>query len=554
METGEEIFVDASLLPQFEYDKDIEIDDDTLRKAQVVPVGPDGLTVSISPNQESKNEYKEPVEYIGNSPKGRGDNWAGGLRNVAQGLGMGVGDEAEAAFRAYIYPRNKPYGEYLKNARESYKGYSAMHPSRAVGLQVAGSLLPSLLTFGATAPASAVTTGGMMGRGLATGLGLGATQGFLSEEGDKRLLGAGLGGTIGGFAGGLTPGVIKGGQHLLKWGSQVKKGMGKEIGKEEATNKIINLVSGANENDVDNAYILGMASAKGETGVKKAAKDINILKERAIKAEQQGYSAEKAIPKYGEILEKLKTPQMKAADQEYANFAANNFVDGNATGGIINNILKKYPAARKAYENFGKIKPNAKDIKLYDDFGNEINLYFNPKEIGSFEGMRDVSSVLRKQINRHERAGNVSTADELINARKEIMQVREQTTPGVSKIDKKWSDARNQQDVFDDRFFKNVEGIEKPKELLPPTASVSEVLRSAFPARVRGIGRELMETGQVAPSGVGKTNARVQKAFKPIENIGVKIGGKTYKIGEVPTTRAGQAINTDYWLDLQNTE
>ena len=46
METGEEIFVDASLLPQFEYDKDIEIDDDTLRKAQVVPVGPDGLTVS----------------------------------------------------------------------------------------------------------------------------------------------------------------------------------------------------------------------------------------------------------------------------------------------------------------------------------------------------------------------------------------------------------------------------------------------------------------------------------------------------------------------------
>ena len=383
-QTGETIYVEDSLIPgsaDWGDKKTIEVDWDDMKKAEVVPVGEDGLQIDVTPgNQE--NKPSEPVEYIGNSVKGRGDNWAGGLRNfLSQGLGMGIGDEAEALFRRYIYDpagKNLSYDEYLQNARDSYKGYSAMHPSRAVAMQIGGALLPTLLTMGATAPASAaLTTGQMMGRGAVTGLGMGGLQGYLTGEGDDRLTNAGRNAVIGGITGGVVPGAIKGGQNALKWASQIRKGSGPNVARTEAGQRMISLVSGANDDYIDNTMYLGLGAMKGEQGIQKAAKDINLLRKEAQKATQKGYNPN-IVDGYADLTQSLKTPEMLAADKAYADFAAN-VPEGTNSGLAINSFFKKHPVAEDIYLKYGEKMPNVKP--------------------NSFEGMRDINEALRNKFN-----------------------------------------------------------------------------------------------------------------------------------------------------------
>lgn len=534
-QTGETIYVEDSLIPgsaDWGDKKTIEVDWDDMKKAEVVPVGEDGLQIDVTPgNQE--NKPSEPVEYIGNSVKGRGDNWAGGLRNfLSQGLGMGIGDEAEALFRRYIYDpagKNLSYDEYLQNARDSYKGYSAMHPSRAVAMQIGGALLPTLLTMGATAPASAaLTTGQMMGRGAVTGLGMGGLQGYLTGEGDDRLTNAGRNAVIGGITGGVVPGAIKGGQNALKWASQIRKGSGPNVARTEAGQRMISLVSGANDDYIDNTMYLGLGAMKGEQGIQKAAKDINLLRKEAQKATQKGYNPN-IVDGYADLTQSLKTPEMLAADKAYADFAAK-VPEGTNSGLAINSFFKKHPVAEDIYMRYGEKMPNVKP--------------------NSFEGMRDINEALRNKLKKAISSKDEALADDIMAAQKDLSVIRENTTPGIKAIDKQWSVARNKQDVVDDVFFDNVKKIANPKEMLSPEISTTGVARTIWPARVRGMARELLETGRVAPSGEGKLNQLIEKAFSPLKNVGA---GKL-RIGPVPTTRAGQAIMTDYELGLQNIE
>lgn len=537
-QTGETIYVEDSLIPgssDWGDKKSVEVDWNDVKKAEVVPVGEDGLNVSVTPNtQEQKaSQPNEPVEYIGNSVKGRGDNWAGGLRNfLSQGLGMGIGDEAEALFRRYIYdPAGKDlsYDEYLQNARDSYKGYSAMHPSRAVAMQVGGALLPTLLTMGATAPASAaLTTGQMMGRGALTGLGMGALQGYLTGEGENRLGNAAQNAVIGGFTGGLAPGAIKGGQNMLNWASQIRKGSGANVARTDATKKMISLVSGANDDYIDNTMYLGLGAMKGETGIQKAAKDINLLRKEAQKASQKGYNPN-IVDGYADLTQSLKTPEMLAADKAYADFAAS-VPEGTNSGMAINAFFKKHPVAEDIYLRYGEKMPNVKP--------------------NSFEGMRDINEALRNKLKRAVSSKDEALVDDIMTAQKDLSVIRENTTPGIKALDKQWSVARNKQDVVDDVFFDNVKKIANPKEMLSPEVSTTGVARSVWPARVRGMARELLEDGTVSQGGQGKWNQVIKKAFSPLESVGVG----NFRIGPVPTTRAGQAIMTDYELGLENIE
>lgn len=534
-QTGETIYVEDSLIPgssDWGDKKSIEVDWDDMKKAEVVPISEDGLQIDVTPgNQE--NKPSEPVEYIGNSVKGRGDNWAGGLRNfLSQGLGMGIGDEAEALFRRYIYdPAGKDlsYDEYLQNARDSYKGYSAVHPGRAVAMQVGGALLPTLLTMGATAPASAaLTSGQMLGRGALTGLGIGGLQGYLTGEGNDRLANAGQNAIIGGVTGGGMPLAIKGGQNVLKWASQIRKGSGPNVARSEAGRRMIDLVSGANDDYIDNTMYLGLGAMKGEQGIQKAAKDINFLKKQAVKAERQGYNPN-VVDGYGDLTQSLKTPEMLAADKAYADFAAS-VPEGTNSGMAINSFFKKHPVAEDIYLKYGEKMPNVKP--------------------NSFEGMRDINEALRNKLKKAVSSKDEALVDDIRAAQKDLSVIRENTTPGIKALDKQWSVARNKQDVVDDIFFDNVKKIANPTEMLSPEISTTGVARSMWPARVRGMSRELLETGRVAPSGQGKMNQIIEKIFDPLKNV----GAGRLRIGPVPTTRAGQAIMTDYELGLQNIE
>lgn len=533
--TGKTFFIDDSLLPEgtnIEPGKNLELSEEDLYKAQIQPVGEElEIDVSAQPQDLEQPQENKPVEYIGNSIRGRGDNWAGGGRNVLQGLLGGAGDEAEALFRRYIYdPKNLglSYDEYLKNARESYKGYSAEHPERAVAMQIGGALLPTLLTFGATAPASAASTGAMIGRGALSGAGLGALQGFASGEGEDRLANAGQGLATGLALGGVTPAAIKGGQKVLNWAAQIKKGLGESMPRTEAGNRMINLISGANDSYRDNTYLLGMAAMKGDDNIQKAAKDYDLIFRRAKTAESKGYNRE-VIPEYKSLAENLKTPEMRAADQMYSDFAAQ-VPAGTNSGMAISSFFKKHPVAERAYYKYGERLPGVKP--------------------NTFEGMRDINNVLRRQQKKAQNSGNFALSDDLDDAMYDLSIIRENTTPGIREVDRAWSAAKNNQDVVDDIFFENVKKINSPKELLNTEISATGAIRPVFAPRVRGIGQELLETGKVSQPGTGKLNQVIEKAFSPLQNIGV---GK-FRIGNVPTTRAGQAIMTDYGLSLENIE
>lgn len=532
-QTGEIIYIDDSLIPgssEWGDNSTIEVDWDDIKKAEVAPF--DG-NVNIVASGEQDGGYSEPVEYVGNYVKGRGDNWAGGLRNLlSQGLGMGIGDEAEALFRRYVYDpagKNLSYDEYLQNARDSYKAYANQHPGRAIAMQIGGALLPTLLTMGATAPATAALTSSQMaGRGALTGLGMGGLQGYLTGEGENRLGNAVTNAVLGGVLGGVSPIAIKGGQNALTWISQAKKGMGKNVSSTEAGQRMIDLVSGANDNYIDNTMYLGLASMKGESGIQKAAKDINLLRKEAKKAIQKGYNPN-VVEGYSDLTQSLKTPEMLAADKAYADFAAS-VPEGTNSGMAINSFFKKHPVAEDIYLKYGEKMPNVKP--------------------NSFEGMRDINEALRNKLKRAISSNDEALVDDIRAAQKDLSVIRENTTPGIKALDKQWSAARNKQDVVDDIFFENVKKIASPKELLSPEISATGVARTTFPARVRGMAHELLETGKIAPSGQGQLNQVIEKAFSPLGDIGF---GNT-RIGPVPTTRAGQAIMTDYGFGLRNSE
>lgn len=528
IQTGERIFVEESLLPSVSdlphgYVGEIPIED--IRKAQVVPIEDEELSVEVMTEPSTQKASSEPVEYVGNSVKGRGSNIGGVARNILQGLSFGIGDEIEAAIRSGSFGGSE-YDKYLQNARESYKGFSATHPGTAVGLQIAGGLLPSLLTFGATAPATAAGIGSAA-RGALTGLGLGALQGFASGEGEDRTSNAVIGGTLGGVLGGVTPSVIRGAQKLGTVARRIKKGTGAGISGEEATDKIIGLVSGANKNALDNTAILAEGVRGGDKGIQSAARDINLAYRAAKEAESKGYSRG-VVKEYADVVEKLKTPEMRAADQAYADFAAN-IPEGTNSGMAISSFFKKHPVAYDKYMRYGERMPNVK--------------------ANSFDGMRDINRTLRNQLKKADRAGNDKLVDDLTDALSDLSVIRENTTPGIREIDKAWSIARNNQDVVDDVFFENIKKIATPERISEPFASLTEILRTVSPAYRRGMARDLLENGTTAAQ-QGTIDKIIQSLFAPVQNVGVG----SARIGAVPATRAGQAIMTNVGMAERNIE
>ena len=137
----------------------------------------------------------------------RGNNFAGGARNLAQGTSLGITDEIEAFVRSGGNISGKKYDKYLQNARESIEGYSRTNPSKAIALQIGGALLPTFATFGGSTPVSAASLASRIGVGALKGAGLGAVGGFASGEGglDNRFNTAAGGSALGLILGGATP-------------------------------------------------------------------------------------------------------------------------------------------------------------------------------------------------------------------------------------------------------------------------------------------------------------------------------------------------------------
>lgn len=463
-----------------------------------------------------------PVPFVDNTPQGRGNNLAGGARNVLQGLTFGLSDELEAAVRSRL-PESlygiKDYDVALQNAREAQKGYAAQHPGRALALQIGGGLLPSLLTLGATAPASGLSAANMAARGLATGLGYGALQGFGEGEGGvgDRISSALSGAAVGGAAGALLPALASGGARVWRGARMIGKGLKENAATPgETADKIVQVLHPDNEDAIDNAALLAGAVSKGDKTIRKGAQIINNIFEKAKKATSKGYKPS-VVEGYTELENSLMIPEMKAANAAYDEFASQ-VPQGTNSGLAIASFFRKHPEAKKIYSKYAERSPNVKP--------------------NSFEGMRDINSALRNRLQRARSAENYALADDIENAMADLAIIRENTTPGIRAIDKQWSIAKNAQDVATDKFSKYVRSIEKPKERLSLEISATGAAREGFGPQLRGEARDLLQLGRERPAYSGSESDVVQKILAPLKRI-PKVGGI---IGDVPLNRAVQAV------------
>ena len=146
---------------------------------------------------EAEKASLAPVPYSGGAEAVRAA--------LGQGLGMGFGDEAEAAIRAAF--SDEEYKTIRDRLRAQQEQFGKDYPATKIGLELAGSLaLPvGAIGLGGKAALTGASTLGTIGRGAATGAGMGAVTGAgtakeVSNIPTDLAVGAGTGAVIGGLA------------------------------------------------------------------------------------------------------------------------------------------------------------------------------------------------------------------------------------------------------------------------------------------------------------------------------------------------------------------
>jgi len=141
----------------------------------------------------------------------------GALNEVLQGASMGFSDEAIAALRAGLNPK-QGYEDYLKAEREGMRQYQEQNPITSTVANLGGALAPAMFTGGVGAvPAVSRTVGprlaGMLfgqtpsvGRMAATGAGAGAVSAVGTSE--KPITEAPSEAALGAVTGGATAGTL----------------------------------------------------------------------------------------------------------------------------------------------------------------------------------------------------------------------------------------------------------------------------------------------------------------------------------------------------------
>ena len=167
-------------------------------------------------NEVNKNKpkKKEKVSYTQGLMKSA----------IGQGLMFGYGDEARAKVQSLI--KGTKYEDEVKKEREQLASFRESNPISAYGSEIAGAVLPSVATGGASLLARA----GIKGAGK-----VGALQGAVygsgvGEDAESRLKGAVggavIGGTVGKVAGAILPKTTELARKMLNKGIRITAGQG----------------------------------------------------------------------------------------------------------------------------------------------------------------------------------------------------------------------------------------------------------------------------------------------------------------------------------------
>ena len=223
-------------------------------------------------------------------------------RAALQGITMGFADEAGAglaAAGAKLAGSNEPIGDIYRGMKQQEEGeqkqFSQDHPAIATGAEIAGAIVPAVLTAGAaTAPQTlmqAAKTGAKIGglQGAAYGAGTAETGQDMAESALNTATGAGKGGLLGVVAGGtLSPAVVGVGKLTKGVVSSVANSFGKGderkavaiirkvaqdagISAEDAAEQLRNLGPKATLADVDENFLIKAKNAVNQYGPQKQA-------------------------------------------------------------------------------------------------------------------------------------------------------------------------------------------------------------------------------------------------------------------------------------------
>ena len=229
------------------------------------------------------------------------------LRGGAQGLTMGMSDEATARLESII--KGVPYEQALRESRQAYKQAQEANPLTYTGSEFAGGVLPFLIPgAGEVAAGKTLLQGAIRGAGLGAVGGLGYSEAeTLPELGKDIATGGALGGALPVVGRGITKGIQaipQATSTVLKKGLQGGLGVSSELLTEaeknpKAVEKILKVYAGENikkdlipakanvvESFMSENPIAKRAIKNSKLAVESIPEDIKINKNLAINALQ----------------------------------------------------------------------------------------------------------------------------------------------------------------------------------------------------------------------------------------------------------------------------
>ena len=466
----------------------------------------------------------------------RGNNTGGALRNLAMGVIPGTA-EAEAALRATKqYIRNidptvsqekktdtswsEEYDKYLENARASREGYMASNPNRALSLQITGGLMPALLTFGASAPATGATLGARALRSSATGAGIGAAFGFGNSQGglENRLMDSLAGAGWGGGLGLVSPYGTRAVGGLSKGISRTARGLGKELPQSQIEGFVLSDTLKPTTESRSLASTLSFASSSGAKDIENVAYQLSNMHDAMqgmnIPSAYAGKTAGGTTAK--DLLKATEHPSMSAAKKDFGDFVASVPTIENPTR-PVQAMLEKLDNNKSAISALTKNE----DLFRIQGTNGEVTV-LNP---GNFEYWQKAQQILNNQLPKKFNPSRLTgPKKEIYDAIQEIKKVREKLFPGTKTLNAEYASAVQDQRVLDKQVserLKMMSAQQKPESVSGGVVRMIEALTA--PSYNRGLAREIIKKGQwvpsVTPTGYKSGSSVTDSILRALENF-----------------------------------
>lgn len=447
----------------------------------------------------------------------RSSDFAGALRNFAQGLTFNRADEIEASLgadaqgakdwlnslsqeekalmradRNYALERikNRPeyfrenaYNKLKRDAEESAAVFMAEHPVIGTGLNIAGGMLPAVATLGATAPATGLTIGKTLARSIPMSTAGGAIAGWNAGNDETRLENALFGAGLGLVGGTVAPIATLGVGSLGRGLNRARVGWASKVSPQQVEGFTLGNV--LTEEGEELADILRRASESGAKDIKAPLVRLNKIWQNANnpKSGLRTPRAYKATGLGGTTVAQIEDVVPSTTAKARIDFPA--FVE--AKPAVEQNV------GWKAGFDFQKRNPSAAKILEKVKGLNDI-------DPDSFEWWQRAEQELSKRLPSKIPDATKLTGEtkKIYDAVNDISATRDKLFSGTQKINEQYLIGKVDERVQPSRTTAKLERLDLEATPFEPGGGIFETINRFVKRPVyRGIGRQLIKTGQL---------------------------------------------------------